>query len=65
VEATETKKAKTLVGPCQELYEQNPAAMWRELKFAAVEKRMEVDDLLRGYSSQLDRFKSALLADLA
>jgi len=47
-----------------ELYAKNPDAVWRQLKFIATEKRMEVSDLVRGYSAQLDRFKTALLADL-
>jgi len=47
-----------------ELYARAPQAMWRQLKLAADKKHMEVDDLLRGYSPQLGRFKAALLADL-
>jgi len=46
------------------LYARSPDAVGRQLKLAAVKKRMEVDDLVRGYSSQLARFKTALLADL-
>jgi len=48
-----------------ELYAKNPNAVGRQLKLAADEKRMEVDDLLRGYSAQLSRFKAVLLADLS
>jgi len=47
-----------------ELYAHSPDAVARQLKFAASEKHMEVDDLLRGYSLQLDGFKAAVLADL-
>jgi len=47
-----------------ELYSQSPDAVGRQLKLAAVKKRMEVDDLVRGYSDQLARFKATLLADL-
>jgi len=47
-----------------DLYKQNPAAVWRQLDFAAQQKEMEINDLLCGYSSQLARFKAALLADL-
>jgi len=46
------------------LYEQNPDAVWQQLKFTAAEKRMELGQLVRGYSPQLARFKAALLADL-
>jgi len=46
------------------LYAQNPDAMWQQLKFMAAEKRMELGDLVRGYSPQLAAFKTALLADL-
>jgi len=47
-----------------ELYSKHPAAMWRQLKFAADEKRMELGDFVHGYTEQLARFKAALLADL-
>jgi len=47
-----------------ELYAKNPSAVWRQLGLAADKKHMELDDLLRSYSPQLDRFKTALLAEL-
>jgi len=46
------------------LYAENPQAVWEQLKFAASKKQMSTRELLRGYSSQLARFKAALLADL-
>jgi len=48
-----------------ELYAKSPNAVWQQLELAAEQKQMEVDELLSGYSPQLRRFKSALLADLA
>jgi len=47
-----------------ELYRQNPDAVWRQLKFAADEKCMELGDFVHGYTEQLARFKAVLLADL-
>jgi len=47
-----------------DLYKQNPTAVWRQLDFAAQQKEMEVEDLLCSYSSQLARFKAALLSQL-
>jgi len=47
-----------------ELYTQSPDAIWRQLKFAADEKRMELGDFVRGYTEQLACFKDVLLADL-
>jgi len=47
-----------------DLYRQNPAAVWRQLKFAADQKRMELGGFVRGYTEQLARFKDVLLADL-
>jgi len=47
-----------------ELYTGNPDAVGRQLKFAAVKKRMEVGDLVASYSAQLKGFRTALLANL-
>jgi len=47
-----------------ELYTENPDAVGRQLKFAAVKKRMEVGDLVASYSEQLHGFRTALLAKL-
>jgi len=47
-----------------ELYAKNPDEVGRQLDYLAAAKGMDVDDLLAGYSSQLARFKAALLADL-
>jgi len=47
-----------------ELYAKAPAAIWWQVGFAAEQKGMELDGLVRSYSTQLDRFKTALLADL-
>jgi len=47
-----------------ELYSKHPTAMWRQLKFAADGKRMELGDFVHSYTDQLARFKAALLADL-
>jgi len=47
-----------------ELYTRSPQAVWRRLRIAAHEKRMELDEFVCGYSSQLARFKDKLLADL-
>jgi len=46
------------------LYAQNPAALWNALELAAEQKGMDVDDFVRGYGTQLGRFKDVLLADL-
>jgi len=48
-----------------ELYAKHPNAMWRQLKLAADEKSMRLDEFVPSYSSQLARFKAALLADLS
>jgi len=47
-----------------ELYAKNPQAMWRQISVGAEQKGMELDEFVQGYSEQLGRFKTALLADL-